>query len=49
MRLPVAFGDFLAEIHVVEAGFDIEDADAFRVELEGPDTALIFSVSAKSV
>ncbi len=39
------FGDFLAETHVVEAGFNIEDADALRVELAGPDGADFFHVS----
>ena len=38
------FGDFLAEAHVVEAGFDIEDADALRVELAGPHGADFFRV-----
>jgi hypothetical protein len=32
----------LAEAHVVEAGFNIEDADALRVELAGPDGADFF-------
>ena len=36
------FGNFLAEAHVVEAGFNIEDADALRVELAGPDGADFF-------
>ncbi len=39
------FGDFSAETHVVEAGFNIKDADALRVELAGPDGADFFRVS----
>jgi hypothetical protein len=38
------FGDFLAEAHVVEAGFQIDDAEALRVELLGPDGADLFRV-----
>jgi hypothetical protein len=38
------FGNFLAEAHVVEAGFHIEDADALRVELAGPDGADFFRI-----
>ena len=38
------FGDFLAEAYIVEAGFDIEEAGALRVELAGPDGADFFSV-----
>ncbi len=38
------FGDFLAEADIVEAGFDIQDADPLRVELAGPDGADFFRV-----
>jgi len=38
------FGDFLAEADVVEAGFDIQNADALRVELAGPNGTDFFRV-----
>jgi len=34
----------LTKAHVVEAGFDIQDTDALRVELAGPDGADFFRV-----
>ena len=34
----------MAEADIVEAGFNIEDADALRVEFAGPDGADLFRV-----